>query len=149
LGYSGANSKYQLDNFLKLINLIRDSNTSNLIFINKINQSMVDIASFKNMALSFPETVELPHFEKASFRVKNKIFATLDTVNQKACLKFSEIDQSVFCAIDAEMIYPVDNKWGKQGWTFVELKKVKKSLLKDALSKAHMEVASAKIKSKK
>ncbi len=110
---------------------------------------MVDIASFKNMALSFPETVELPHFEKASFRVKNKIFATLDTVNQKACLKFSEIDQSVFCAIDAEMIYPVDNKWGKQGWTFVELKKVKKSLLKDALSKAHMEVASAKIKSKK
>ncbi len=110
---------------------------------------MVDIISFKNMALSFPETVELPHFEKASFRVKNKIFATLDIANQKACLKLSEIDQSVFCAIDAAVIYPVNNKWGKQGWTFVELKKVKKPLLKDALSKAYVEVASSKIKAKK
>ena len=109
---------------------------------------MVDIASFKSMALSFPETVELPHFEKASFRVKNKIFATLDIANQKACLKFSEIDQSVFCCIDTAIIYPVANKWGKQGWTLVELKKVKKPLLKNALSKAYVEVASTKTKAK-
>jgi predicted DNA-binding protein (MmcQ/YjbR family) len=98
---------------------------------------MVSIATFKSLALAFPEVVELPHFEKASFRINNKIFATLDTINQKASLKLNKIDQSVFSAIDADMIYPVNNKWGQQGWTIVELKNVKKNLLKDALSKAY------------
>jgi hypothetical protein len=39
------------------------------------------------------------------------------------------------------MIYPVDNKWGKQGWTLIEMKKVKKDLFTEALTKAYCEVA--------
>ncbi|MEP7110140.1 MAG: MmcQ/YjbR family DNA-binding protein [Ferruginibacter sp.] len=110
---------------------------------------MVDIATFKTLAMSFPETVELPHFEKTSFRINSKIFATLDMANQIACLKLTEIEQSVFCAIDTTMIYPVNNKWGKQGWTFIDLKKVKKTILKDALSKAYLAVTPSKITTKK
>ncbi|MBC7887384.1 MAG: MmcQ/YjbR family DNA-binding protein [Ferruginibacter sp.] len=109
---------------------------------------MIDIETFKNLALSFPETVELPHFEKTSFRIKNKIFATLDTNYLKACLKLTETDQSVFCAIDKTIIYPVNNKWGKQGWTFVELQQVKKTILKDILSKAYTSVAPMKMNAK-
>jgi predicted DNA-binding protein (MmcQ/YjbR family) len=105
---------------------------------------MMDIKSFTELALSFPGSTESPHFEKASFRVNKKIFATLDKVNRRACLKLSEIDQSVFSAIDNTMMYPVNNKWGKQGWTIIELDKVKKTLLKDALSKAYMEVSAGK-----
>ncbi|MEO5890507.1 MAG: MmcQ/YjbR family DNA-binding protein [Ferruginibacter sp.] len=107
---------------------------------------MVNIETFKNLALSFPEAVEKPHFEKTSFRIeKGKIYATLDTASAIACLKLTEIDQSIFCAIDAAIIYPVDNKWGKQGWTLIELKKVKKTILKDALAKSY-ELAMLKIK---
>lgn len=107
---------------------------------------MVDIETFRKLALSFPVTIELPHFEKASFRFKKKIFATVSIADKRACLKFSVIDQSVFCAFDKTIIYPVPNKWGKQGWTFVELKKVRKDMLKDALATAYNEVATKKSK---
>ena len=102
---------------------------------------MVTIEAFRKLALSFPETSEQPHFENTSFRVKKRIFATLSVVNKKGCLKLSAIDQSVFCSFDKTIIYPVNNKWGKQGWTLVELKKVKKEMLMDALTTAYCEVA--------
>jgi hypothetical protein len=101
---------------------------------------MVDLKTFKQLALSFSGVEEQPHFEKTSFRVKKKIFATTDS--DIACVKLSEVDQSVFCAFDKTIIYPVNNKWGKQGWTLVELKKVPKDMLKDLLTTAYNEVTS-------
>lgn len=105
---------------------------------------MVDITYLRQLALSFPDTVEMPHFEKTSFRVKKKIFVTLSPEKDVACLKLSPIDQSVFCAFDKAIIYPVPNKWGKQGWTFINLKKVRKTMLKDALTTAYQETVKRK-----
>jgi len=102
---------------------------------------MLSIKKFRQIALSFPGTEELPHFEKTSFRVKKKIFATLDEMHQKATLKFSAVDQSVFCLIDQSAIYPVPNKWGKQGWTIFELTKVNGAMMKDALATAYNTIA--------
>ena len=102
-------------------------------------------SSFQKLAISFSETEELPHFEKISFRVKKKIWATLDMLNQRACLKLSLIDQSVFCAFDKSIIYPVNNKWRQQGWTIVELSKVKKGMLKDITATAYKEVTLKKV----
>ncbi|HVE60183.1 MAG TPA: MmcQ/YjbR family DNA-binding protein [Chitinophagaceae bacterium] len=107
---------------------------------------MVDIKTFKELALSFPDTIEQPHFEKTSFRIKKKIFATLSIENNIACLKLSPIDQSVFCSIDKTIIYPVPNKWGQQGATLIDLKKVRKSILKDALTTAYNEVSKSRSK---
>jgi len=39
---------------------------------------MINIDTFRKLALAFDHVVEQPHFEKTSFRVKKKIFATLD-----------------------------------------------------------------------
>ncbi len=102
---------------------------------------MISLKTFRELALSFAEVTEQPHFEKASFRVKNKIFVTLDEAKHIACVKFSEADQSVYCLIDETIIWPVQNKWGKQGWTLINLKKIKKELLKDALTAAYCSVA--------
>jgi hypothetical protein len=102
---------------------------------------LVSIDTFSKLALTFPETEELPHFDKRSFRVRKKIFATLSEKDQKVCLKLSLIDQSTFCSIDRKSIYPVPNKWGKRGATFIELKTVKKEMLSDALTTAYCEVA--------
>lgn len=102
---------------------------------------MVSSEIMRQLALSLKGAEELPHFEKTSFRVKKKIFATLDVKNNRACLKLSLADQSVFYAFDKSVIYPVPNAWGKQGWTFVELKKVRKDLFTDALTCAYNEVA--------
>lgn len=106
---------------------------------------MVTINTFRKLALSFPEATEEPHFEKTSFRVKKKIFATYDEANKRASLKLTEVDQDVFSSIDRTTIYPVDNKWGKQGWTIIELKKVKKDIFADALKAAYGAVAPKKL----
>jgi predicted DNA-binding protein (MmcQ/YjbR family) len=105
---------------------------------------MADIKTFKQLALSFPGVAEQPHFEKTSFRVKKKIFATHAAGSHIICVKLTAIDQSVFCAFDKTIIYPVDNKWGKQGWTLVDLKKVRKDMLTDILTTSYNHVASKK-----
>ncbi len=99
------------------------------------------IESFKKLAIAFPEVEVAPHFEKISFRVRKKIFATLDVANKRVCMKLSEVDQSVFSTKDKAIVYPVPNKWGKAGWTFFELSKVNKNLCMDALQTAYSEVA--------
>ena len=97
---------------------------------------MIDIKTFIRLALSFPGATEKPHFNLKSFRTK-KIFATLDVKNKRACLMLSEVDQSVFCSFNKSILYPVPNKWGKHGATYVELTKVPKRMLKDALTQAY------------
>jgi hypothetical protein len=109
---------------------------------------MVTIVEVRKLALSFPETDEHPHFERKAFRVKKKIFATLSEKDMTVSLKLSLVDQSVFCAIDAAIIYPVPGGWGRMGFTFVNLKKVKKALFKDALTTAYCTVAPPKLAEK-
>ena len=60
-------------------------------------------------------------------------------------VKLSAIDQSVFCAYDKEVIFPVPGAWGKHGATFINLKKVKKSMLTDALTTAWKTTAPPKL----
>ncbi|MCE3295767.1 MAG: hypothetical protein K0R65_1481 [Crocinitomicaceae bacterium] len=106
---------------------------------------MVSIETLREWALSFPETTEEPHFEKTSFRVRKKIFLTLDVEKRLACLKFSEVDQSVFVTLDPAVIYPVPNKWGKQGWTLVRIEKVQPDLFREALRTSYCETAPKKL----
>jgi hypothetical protein len=105
---------------------------------------LTDINNFRQLALSFPGTEELLHFEKTSFRVKKKIWATVNLATRQACLKLSRLDQSVFCAFDKSIIYPANNKWGLHGWTIVELSKIKKAMLKDIAATAFETVATNK-----
>jgi len=105
---------------------------------------MVSIESFRKLAMSFPDVTEEPHFEKTSFRINKKIFATFDEKNNRAVLKLNEIDQSVFCASSEMIFYPIPNKWGKQGWTIVELLKVRPEMFEDALIRSYETVITKK-----
>ena len=105
---------------------------------------MIGIEDIRLLVLSFPEVSEEPHFEKTSFRIKKKIFATYNANENKLTVKLSAIDQDVF-ALAGDAIYPVPNKWGKQGWTTIEFKKVHKDLLADALRTAYCTVAPSKL----
>ncbi len=44
-------------------------------------------ATFRKLALSFPDSTEEPHFERTSFRVKKKIFATMVSDGSEAMVK--------------------------------------------------------------
>lgn len=105
---------------------------------------MVDAKTFTTLALSFANVVEQPHFDKPSYRIKKRIFATLDLKHKHATLKLSPIDQSVFCSFDKEIIYPASGTWGAQGWTIFELNAVPKAMLVDALTTAYNTVSAKK-----
>lgn len=106
---------------------------------------MVSINTFREIVLSFPQAFEYPHFHKTAFKCGKKIFATLDGKNHQANIKLSLVDQDVFCTFDHTVMFPVPNKWGQQGWTIIDLKKVRKSMLIDALTTSYCEVAPAKL----
>lgn len=105
---------------------------------------MVNIERFRKFSLSFPGTEEQPHFHLASFRIKKKIFATLWEKENRAMLKLSLIGQSVFCSYDTTTFFPFPGGWGTKGATFVDLNKVSKDILKDALAMAYKGVATKK-----
>src|SRR5688500_19894521 len=106
---------------------------------------MISLAAAKQLALSLPESEEKSHFEKPDFRIKNKVFAVLHQDKSSMVVKLSVIDQSVFCAYDNTIIYPVAGGWGRQGWTMISLKKVKKSMLLNAFTTACNTVAPSKL----
>lgn len=108
---------------------------------------MVTAQEVEAWALALPHTVQLPHFEKKSFRIKNKIFATVDVKKNQLMVKLSENDQSVFCSYNPQIIYPVQGAWGRQGYTFIELKEVRKDLCREALCAAYNTLLMGKKKS--
>lgn len=107
---------------------------------------MVSIQQFRQLALALPGAEEKPHFDLPSFRVKNKIFATIHTKNNRAMIKLPPVEQSVFCAVDKAIIYPVPGAWGAGGATLFELAKVPKDILQDALLQAWLAIAPKKLK---
>jgi hypothetical protein len=113
-----------------------------------VSSIMVSIEAFRKLARSFPDTVEQPHFDIPSFRYKGKIFSTLWVKDNRAMLKLSPIEQSVYCEYDPAIFFPVPNAWGAKGATMVELSKVKKPILLEALTAAYNGVAAGKAKSK-
>ena len=106
---------------------------------------MVSIDAFRKLALSFPKAVEQAHFEKSSFRVEKKIFATLNEKDCLVALKLTPVDQSVFVDISKGAVYPVPGKWGLSGYTYFQLNNVRKQLLIDALIISFCNVASKKL----
>lgn len=109
---------------------------------------MITIEQARKSALTLPETEEKAHFHLTSFRIKNKIFATIHADKNYMMVKLSAIDQSVFCSYNKDVIFPVPGGWGKSGATFINLKKVRKSMFLDALTTAWKTVAPTKLRDK-
>ena len=83
---------------------------------------MVTPKDIRKFALSLPETEEREHWQRPSFRVKNKIFATLWETEQRAVLKFPLELQTSLVASDPDTFSLTG--WEHQGWTGVQLTKI-------------------------
>jgi hypothetical protein len=102
---------------------------------------MLDLDTIRRVALALPATDEAPHHAKVAFRVKKKIFATVNIPEGRATLKFSLEDQDIFMTLTAGVVYKVPNKWGHLGWTHLDLQKANEELLQDCLHLAWCEMA--------
>ena len=92
---------------------------------------------FRQISLSFAETAEVPHFEKRAFRSTKKIFATLIEATGIGVALLTPAEQYVFCKLDEKNIYPVPNKWGLKGATYLDIKNIPKKILREILETAY------------
>jgi len=97
---------------------------------------MTSSSVFREIALSLPGTTESPHFDRAAFKVK-RIYATLAADGLSANLKLTPDEQEFKCLLAPEAFHAIDNGWGRQGWTTVELDKLNEEELRAALVMAH------------
>jgi hypothetical protein len=99
---------------------------------------MINMKAFAEMALSFPHTEQVPHFDRIGFRIMGRrLFSTYLEKNNTANIILSPAEQKIFCKMDQKNIYPVPNKWGEKGATTFELNKVAKGLVMEALLSAY------------
>jgi len=106
---------------------------------------MVDLQTFEELCLAMPGVEKVLHWDHPAFRTKRRIFTTLWPETTSANFKFEPAEQAAFCKEDPKSFYPVEGGWGRQGWTTVNLKKVKKGMLIDAINSAWYEAAPPKL----
>lgn len=109
---------------------------------------MPSLLEFNALAISLPEVSVEPHFEKTSFRVKKKIFATLNEKEKRATLKFTPEEQEMFCKINPKAIFSVPNKWGKMGWTHLKYEVLSEEIVSELLKVAYLNIAPKNLKDK-
>lgn len=97
------------------------------------------------MALSFPNTEEVKHFDRVGFKViGRRMYCSYLEKDNTTNIFLTPEEQQVFCQIDAENIYPVPNKWGEKGATTFELNNAEKAVVLEALLSAYNEIVKPK-----
>lgn len=81
---------------------------------------MVDAAGFTSIAMSLPDVTSAPHFDRTAFKVK-RTFATLAGDGRSVNLKLTPDEQEFKCHLAPDLFHPIDNGWGRQGWTVMDL----------------------------
>lgn len=93
---------------------------------------------FKEMALEFAGAEIVPHFERVGFKAaKRRMFATYLDKDNTANIFLTPDEQSTFCRIDKQNIYPVPNKWGEKGATTFRIEHLDPSIVREALASAY------------
>ncbi|MBP2559101.1 hypothetical protein J2T08_003237 [Neorhizobium galegae] len=96
---------------------------------------MADADMLRSLALSLEGTSEAPHFDRAAFKVR-RIYVTLAADGLTANFKFTPDEQQIKCEMLPNAFSPVQNAWGRQGWTTAVLSELEETDLRDALETA-------------
>jgi hypothetical protein len=104
--------------------------------------------AIRALALSLPEALEHPHFDRPSFRVRGKIFATLPPVGEdgvrKVVLKLPVLVKESLQQTDPQAMVSLGN-WDKGGWTQLDIGRMDESKLADLIRLAWRQVAPKKL----
>jgi hypothetical protein len=104
---------------------------------------MITPDQIRQIALSLPEAEEKLHFERASFCIRKKIFATLSEDETEAVLKLTIEEQTALVAADPQTFFLVG--WNQQGWIGVKLASVDAEEMEQLLVTAWRNVAPKRI----
>jgi hypothetical protein len=104
---------------------------------------MANSEDFTRIALGLAGTVAAPHFDRTAFKVK-RTFATLAADGQSANLKFTPEEQEFKCLLAPDVFTALDNGWGRQGWTTLNIALASEEEVGAALTMAHLHAVPAK-----
>jgi hypothetical protein len=96
---------------------------------------------FRALALSLPEAEERPHFDRVSFRVRGKIFATLHPNGEWAMLKLPVEIKAAVIQADPDAHIPLPGAWERSGSTQLRIERMDREKLADLLRLAWRGVA--------
>ncbi|HLA02158.1 MAG TPA: MmcQ/YjbR family DNA-binding protein [Aestuariivirga sp.] len=101
--------------------------------------------ALRRLALDLPGAEEKSHFDKADFRVKNKIFASLKD-DTTGVIKLLPEQQAMMVDAEPRIFQPIPGGWGRKGWTKIILANADEITLKSALQTAWRNVAPKTLK---
>ncbi len=100
---------------------------------------MTAVKQIQDVALSLPEAHEQPHFDKTSFRVGKRIFATLDAEAKTLVLKIPVDDQEVLLQSHPDVF--ATNAWSAQGWLEARVAALDPDMLREVLEDSWRRIA--------
>lgn len=95
-----------------------------------------------SIILNHPRVMEGRRKHIRTFRKGGRVFASINEIENRSCLRLNAIDQDVFCRLLPQHIYKVPNKNGSYGWTLLILKNIPKKLFSDAVYCAYSNIIS-------
>ena len=101
--------------------------------------------AFRELALSFPETIESSHMGHPDLRVGGKIFATLGPDEDRGMTKLNPEQQGWFLTNAPESFEPAAGAWGERGATIILLECADETLVRRALNAAWRNPAPKKL----
>jgi len=98
--------------------------------------------ALQRFALSLPEAHEAPHFERTSFRIGTKIFATMTRDGREAMVKLSDPDEvEALLAAQPDVFFSYGTWTIRNGALGVRLAAVKATLMKQLVTAAWKSIA--------
>ena len=95
----------------------------------------------RRLALALPEAVEADHHGSPSFRVRGKIFCTVNQDLPRMMVKLDPEDRHNLAEAHLGVIEAVPGHWGRKGATFVWYEKADEALIVMLLGMSHAGVA--------
>lgn len=94
---------------------------------------------FTRLALKLPDAVAGSHMGHPDFRVRKRVFATLQPTKKLGVVKLDLELQATLFEQEPDAVVPVGG-FTKQGWTGIFLPKAKVVLVKQLLAESHRQV---------
>ncbi len=100
--------------------------------------------TFRALALARPEAVESAHLGTIDFRVGGKIFATLGGASGRPVVKLTLEEQDLLTTAAPTIFSPAEGRWGRFGWTHLDLSALDEATAEDALDQSWRNVTAGR-----
>lgn len=105
---------------------------------------MISVSEIRNYIMKLPESVEVEHWGKSSFRIKNKIFAVIQEDGVTLTIKTSAEEREIYTQLEPQ-IFRVPETFSKLNYMHVNTKMINPEEAKLLLLRAWKSVAPKKL----